>query len=273
MERSMAGNPQSHLFSVNGMTLHTRTWVPSGAPVGPVVILVHGLIVSSRYLQPTARLLANDYRVYTPDMPGFGRSPRPGQMLNLAEQADLLAAWIETLGIEQAVWLGNSLGCQVVATVALRHPRQVERAILVAPTVDPGRHTMHEQLVRLALTLALERPTLWLVALRDLGDAGLRQSFRAAHYALMDHIEQKLPLIQVPTLVVHGTHDLLVSRRWAETAARLLPVGRLVVIPGGTHAMNFSRPRALAQVVRAFLQEQRPERTAKQRTRNKHIAQ
>jgi pimeloyl-ACP methyl ester carboxylesterase len=251
----MRGNPESRLVRVNGMSLYTRAWLPAAAPTSPIIILIHGLVVSSRYLLPTARRLAVDCRVYALDMPGFGHSPRPAHALSLSEQADLLVAWLETMGIEQAAWLGNSLGCQVIATIALRHPRRVERAILVAPTVDPGRHTMHEQLVRLALTLALERPTLWLIALRDLWDAGLRQSFRAAHYALMDHIEEKLPQVPVPTLVVYGTHDLLVSRRWAETAARLLPVGRLVIIPGGTHAMNYTRPRALAQVVQAFLQE------------------
>jgi hypothetical protein len=70
-----------------------------------------------------------------------------------------------------------------------------------------------------------------------------------------DHIEDRLPRIEVPALVVRGSNDPVVSAKWAEQAARLLPRGRLVVIPDGAHALNLDSPAELALVVRQFLGE------------------
>ena len=61
----------------------------------------------------------------------------------------------------------------------------------------------------------------------------------------------------MPTLVVRGSRDQIVPQRWAEEAARLLPMGRLVVIPGAAHTANYSAPMELAHVTRAFLSEGR----------------
>ena len=74
--------------------------------------------------------------------------------------------------------------------------------------------------------------------------------------ALRDHIKDKLPAIQTPTLVVRGSRDVITPQRWARQAARLLPNGQLAVVLGGAHALNFSAPAPLARLVRAFLRGQ-----------------
>ncbi len=56
-----------------------------------------------------------------------------------------------------------------------------------------------------------------------------------------------------PVLVVRGTRDRIVPQAWAERAARLLPRGRLAVIPGAAHAVNFSYPREFKAAMLAFL--------------------
>ncbi|MDQ3880940.1 MAG: alpha/beta hydrolase, partial [Chloroflexota bacterium] len=66
---------------------------------------------------------------------------------------------------------------------------------------------------------------------------------------------RKLPCVRVPTLVVRGGRDPIVPQAWAEEVARLLPRGRLVVIPGAAHAVNHDAPAALARVVLPFLTE------------------
>ena len=53
--------------------MHTRVWGGVG-PARPPAVLVHGLGMSGRYLAPTAERLAADFRVYAPDLPGFGRT-------------------------------------------------------------------------------------------------------------------------------------------------------------------------------------------------------
>ena len=72
-------------------------------------------------------------------------------------------------------------------------------------------------------------------------------------YSLEDPIEEKLPSVRVPALVVRGSWDPVVTQSWAEEVADLLPMGRLVVIPDGPHTLVHNRPLDLARVVRHFL--------------------
>ncbi|MDP9476918.1 MAG: alpha/beta hydrolase [Actinomycetota bacterium] len=240
---------------VDGLRVHARVSVDPVPEGSPAVVLVHGLVVSSRYMIPTAQKLAPHHEVCVPDLPGFGRSGKPPSVLDVAGLSDSLAAWMETVGLGSAVLVGNSVGCQVVADLALRHPERVERAVLQGPTMDPEARTTLRQAARLALDGTREPPSLLPVMLLDYASAGLRRSFATFRYALRDPIEEKLPRIQAPTLVVRGERDPIVPQRWAERAARLLPEGRLVVVPGAAHTMNYAAPSELARVVREFLGE------------------
>lgn len=79
------------------------------------MVLVHGLVVSSRYMVPTLERLAPYHRVYAPDLPGFGKSDKPPRVLNVAELSDSLVAWMEKIGLKSAALVGNSFGCQIIA--------------------------------------------------------------------------------------------------------------------------------------------------------------
>src|SRR3712207_4254294 len=139
------GRLTSTWTTVNGLALHARVPVDPAPAGSPVVVLVHGLGVSSRYMAPTARRLAPSYRVYAPDLPGFGRSAKPPQILTIEELTDALAGWMEAVGIDRAALLGNSLGCQIIVDFALRYPERITRAVLVGPTMDRGARTALRQ--------------------------------------------------------------------------------------------------------------------------------
>ncbi len=240
---------------VDGRRMYARVSVDRAPAGSPAVVLVHGLVVSSRYMIPTAQKLAPHHKVYVPDLPGFGRSEKLPSVLGLAGLSDSLAAWIETVGLESAVLVGNSVGCQVIADLALRHPERVERVVLQGPTMDPEARTTLRQAARLALDGTREPPSLLPIMLLDYLSAGLRRSFSTFQHALKDRIEEKLPHVRVPTLVVRGERDPIVPQRWAERVARLLPKGRLVVVPGAAHTMNYAAPSELARIVRVFARE------------------
>lgn len=59
--------------------------------------------------------------------------------------------------------------------------------------------------------------------------------------------------MKMPTLIARGEYDPIVPQRWAEEAVRLLPDGRLAVLPGAPHAANFDAPDELAEIVLDFL--------------------
>jgi 2-hydroxy-6-oxonona-2,4-dienedioate hydrolase len=239
---------------VPGGEMHIRTNLyPPPADV-PVVVLVHGMVISSSYMVPTAERLALLCRVYAPDLPGYGQSYKPWPILLLPQLADALAIWMDTVGIPKAHLVGNSFGCQIIAEFALRYPDRVDRIVLQGPTVDPQARTLSQQLFRLGLNSLNEPLSLGRVTRQDYRAAGMRRAWRTLKLVIADRIEEKLPRIQAPTLVVRGAKGPVVPQRWAEEVARLLPKGQLIVIPGCPHTLNYSAPLEFVRVMRPFLQ-------------------
>lgn len=237
--------------------MHARVITADAPAHAPSIVLVHGLGVSSRYMMPTAELLAPHARVFAPDLPGFGRSRRPRRALSIPELADALAAWMKASGIERAVLVGNSLGAQIIVDFAVRYPEFVAQAVLIAPTIDPRARGFMRQLARLLLDSLREPLSLLPLAIADYLRAGLRRGARTLRFALRDKVEDKLPLMQTRTLVVRGGRDPIVPQKWMEEATCLLPRARLVVIPTAAHAVNYNSPDALVREVLLFMNEER----------------
>ena len=216
---------------------------------------MHGLVISSLYMIPTAVRLAPFFPVFAPDLPGFGRSEKPAHVLTISELADALAEWLDALGLERVVLVGNSLGCHIIADLMFRYRTSIPATVLAGPTMDPHARTAPQQIGRWLLDWTRERPSLAAAHAKDYYRAGLRRAWKTFRYALQDRIEEKLPYLRVPTLVVRGSKDRIVPQQWASEAAELLPHGCLHVIKGGPHVVNYTSADAFTSIVRNFVQE------------------
>ncbi len=183
---------------------------------GTPVVLVHGMIISGRYMVPTAEELAPLCSVYAIDLPGYGDSVKPREILRLPDLADALAAWMDAMRFPSAHLVANSFGCQILAVFALRHARRVDRLVYYAK-------------------------------------AGIRRIRATMRMAIEDRIEDKLPGIAAPTLVVRGGNDPLVPQEWADEVVRRLPRGELKVLPGLGHTINYTAPKEFVSAMRPFL--------------------
>jgi 2-hydroxy-6-oxonona-2,4-dienedioate hydrolase len=239
--------------TTTGLRIHTLVSNHPSVSSAPALVLVHGLSVSSRYMMPTAVRLTPWYRVYIPDFPGFGKSPKSSHVLNITESAETLAAWMQAVRLPSAILLGNSLGCQIIVQLALKHPECIERAILVSPTMDPKARTIHQQAGRLLINLSREPLSFLPVLVCEFLAAGITCTIRALRYALDDPIEEYLPHVHIPTLVVRGSRDPIVPQEWAEKVNHLLPDSQLVVIKGAAHAVNFNAPEQLVSLTNRFI--------------------
>jgi pimeloyl-ACP methyl ester carboxylesterase len=238
---------------VNDLQIFARVSSGPAPPGNPTVVLVHGVIASSRYMVPTALRLVRSCRVLVPDLPGYGKSTKPRRALSVPELTDVLAAWLPAAGLERAIFAGNSFGCQVVADLTVRYPHLVEGTVLIGPTVDPAGRTMVQQGLRLLRDVPGERPSLWPVLASDLVAMGPVRAFREVQWMLRDPIEEKLPLVRVPTLIVRGSRDPIAPQRWVETMRDLLPEGQLVMMPHAPHAANYSAPGQLVETIVPFI--------------------
>lgn len=247
-ERSHKDGFETVTRTVRGRRM--RAWVAgSGRPI----VFVHGLGVTSRYLLPTAQHLTRHGRTLLPDLPGFGQSDPAPDVLDIPGLADALASWIAAIDGAPAVLVANSVGCQVAAHLAVERPQLVGAAVLAGPTVDPHARSPWQQAVRWIRGSTREPPSLAMVVLRDYLDTTPWRLAVTIRHMFADRIERKLPLLRAPTIVVRGGRDPIVSQRWAEEAAQLLPDGRLAVIPGAGHTVNYSAPLELARITRSLL--------------------
>jgi 2-hydroxy-6-oxonona-2,4-dienedioate hydrolase len=194
-------------------------------------------------------------RVFAPDLPGFGRSPKPWRVLSLTELADTLAEWLQAARLTRPTLVGNSFGCQIIIDLAVRYPALLAGAVLNGPTVDPQARTYKGQLARWVSNAPHEAPSQLGVLAADYLQSGMRRLVGTLREAMTDHVEGKLMHVAVPTLVVRGSRDPIVPQRWAEELTRMLPRGHLVVIPGSGHTTNYTAPLEMSRVMREFLMD------------------
>lgn len=240
----------SHTTIVDGLRFHERR-----AGAGRPIVFVHGLAVSSRYFQPTLMQLGRCYDCRAVDLPGFGHSDDPPEVLDVGGLADALASWMRVNGLHEAAVVGNSAGCQYVVDCVSRHRDLTGAVVLIGPTTDPTARTATGQIARWLRTAASADIGQLPVVVRDVRDAGVHRVATTFRAVLDDRIEDKLPGVTAPALVVRGSKDPLVPRRWAQQVTALLPRGRLVEVDGGAHIVHATKPMQVARHVHDFLSD------------------
>src|SRR3954449_10821306 len=119
-------------FDAWEIDLHGHQVVYRIAGSGPAVVLVHGMVNSSRHWQAVATRLAERHTVIAPDLVGHGDSATPRGDYSLGAHASVIRDLLSALGIERATVVGHSLGGGVAMVFFWQFPHQVERLALVS---------------------------------------------------------------------------------------------------------------------------------------------
>ncbi|WP_353987443.1 alpha/beta fold hydrolase [Ruicaihuangia caeni] len=120
---------------------------------GPPVILVHGIASSSVTFEFVVPLIADDHRVISIDLLGFGGSPAPADaQYTIEEHVASLDRTIRELQLDEPfVLVGHSLGCLIAARYAATRKRNVSRLVLVAPPIYLTPDAVPDPLERAAM--------------------------------------------------------------------------------------------------------------------------
>jgi pimeloyl-ACP methyl ester carboxylesterase len=218
----------------------------AGRPGARVVVLVHGIGSSSQYWSQTARVLAAERQVLSVDLPGFGRSTPVPRALSISEHADALGTFLEEQGARGALLVGHSMGCQVVVDLVRQDPGASRGLVLVGPTADRTARTPLRQGWRLLRSSAREPWALTAVQVRSFLACGPRTYLGTVAPVLADRIEDHLPEVHVPTLLVRGEHDTVAPAAWLEHLADLTPRAATAEIAGAHHVAQWTHPQRLA---------------------------
>src|SRR5688572_17462575 len=98
---------------------------------GPPLVLIHGMINSSRHWRAVAERLAESHTVIAPDLIGHGASATPRGVYSLGAHAAAIRDLLAALGVRRATIVGHSLGGGVAMQFFWQFPDQVERLVLI----------------------------------------------------------------------------------------------------------------------------------------------
>ncbi|WP_336603833.1 alpha/beta hydrolase [Agromyces seonyuensis] len=224
-------------------------------PDAPAMLHVHGFGLSGRYLLPTAERLADEFHTLVPDLPGFGRSAKAADALDVPDLADAAARFLDDRGVERATLIGNSMGCPVICEFAYRHPDRIDRAVLVSPAGGIHNQPFRRAAGQLARDGVREPTRLVGVVTPDYLRFGVPSTAKMFRSLTKYPSLERLLELEVPTLVVLGSRDPLMPgpARVQEVASQTENHVLVVRIEGAAHAINFSHPGELAHLVRLFM--------------------
>ncbi|MGN8552662.1 UNVERIFIED_CONTAM: alpha/beta fold hydrolase [Microbacterium sp. SLM126] len=227
-------------------------------PADPRVMMhVHGFGLSGRYLLPTAERLADEFHTYVPDLPGFGRSGKRSDMLDIPDLAEAARDFMDDRGVEKATLVGNSMGCPVIIEFAHAYPERIDRAVLVSPAGGLFNQPLRRAIGQLSKDAPREPTRMARVAVPDYVRFGVPSTMRLFKALTQYPSLPRLLEMKIPTLVVLGERDPLLphAHRVDEIASQTDSHVLVVLLEGAAHAINFSHPDQLAHVIRAFMDD------------------
>jgi pimeloyl-ACP methyl ester carboxylesterase len=255
-------------ITINGYRLHYEVEGPAS---GPVVVLVHGLGSRAEDWRDLAPYIAKaGYRVYLPDLIGYGRSQKPEDFsYSVHDEANVVCAYLDALGIKEVDLGGWSMGGAIAQHVAAAHPERIRRLLLfdsaglyVLPTWDTRLFTPTSaaELAQLDDLLMPNPPKVPGFVARDI----LRMSNDRAwiiHRAMAtmltgkDATDKLLPQLKMPVLIVWGSEDKITPLSLGQTMHKLVPQSQFDVIPGCGHLAPGQCAPQIAPKVVDFLKQ------------------
>lgn len=251
---------------IHGARVH---YYVEGPASGPLVVLVHGLGGRSEDWRELAPYLAKvGYRVYMPDLPGYGRSDKPADFsYSVPDEADVVVSLMDALGLKRVDLGGWSMGGWIAQRVASGHAERVRRlmlfdsaGLLLKPDWDTRLFTPNTagELDQLDALLMPHPPTIPAFIAQDILRSSRRSAWvvkRALASMLTgrDTTDKLLPELKMPVLIVWGMEDRITPLSEGEAMHRLVPQSELEVIAGCGHLAAGQCARKVGPKVVDFL--------------------
>jgi pimeloyl-ACP methyl ester carboxylesterase len=230
----------------------------------PEVVLIHGAGGTHLHWPYNLRRL-NNHRVLAPDLPGHGKSEGIGEQA-IERYAQLIADWLEDIGVKQAAVVGHSMGGAIAQSLALSHPKMVGKLVLISTgAVLPVNPDLLEKIsVPASAPSALDLIVKWSYAKGT--DPTLLQQAREQMDAIRPTViygdfvacsrfdtTEQLSKIKAPTLVLCGEADKMTPIHFSKQLQENIPNATLVTIPEAGHMIMIEQPEKVAEEILNFL--------------------
>jgi pimeloyl-ACP methyl ester carboxylesterase len=257
---------------------------------GDVLLLIHGLGSNAKGWKMNMAALSERHRVIAVDLPGYGHSSKDYYPYSLSFYAEVLTEFLTELGIEEATFVGHSMGGQIAIIAALDHPERVDKLVLIAPAgieeFEEGEKDWFRSVAVPELTkdatvrqidINLKRnfyvyPPEAEFMVTDRIQVRGASDFEMYAYAVAQNIKamvnepttDRLKDITQPTLVIFGEYDALIpnvflhggsTREVGETAEAEIPNAQLVMVDNAGHFVQFEKPEEVNRAMLRFLSQ------------------
>ena len=237
---------------------------------GQPILVLHGI----QPIDPEARfleLLSTRAAVLAPTHPGFGDSPRPADFDTVYDLVHLYLAALDALPDDKLTLLGFSFGGWLAAEVAAACSHRLEKLILVDPLgikisdrETPDILDVFNKSPDEVRRRSWDDPDRFAPDYNAMSDEALIVHARnrealclyAWHpYMYNPQLPRWLGRVKVPTLLVWGASDRVVTPDYGRAYSRLIPGSRLTLIERAGHHPEIEQPEAFVERVAAFLEE------------------
>jgi len=226
---------------------------------GKNVVLLHCWAGSKEYWKWTIRALIPHFRVYAPDLKGFGDSDKPKDGYTMADFSKLVADFFDVLGIDKAILVGHSMGGKIALDFAEQHPDRVDKLVLVGTPVGKVSFGL-----RVFAWPIVGKPWYWLV--RKIGQYTLRteearsawlkptitSAVRSMKAFSETDLTERLSNIHVPTLIVIGEKDRSSAAGQARIFLQKLEDVRLGIVKHTGHSPMCENPAPFNRLLLDF---------------------
>jgi pimeloyl-ACP methyl ester carboxylesterase len=257
-----------HFVATRAGVLH---YAESGE--GPAVLFLHQTPRSWDEFREVLPLVGRRRRAIAMDTLGFGDSDRPEGPDTIERYAQGVLALLDAIGLKRASLVGHHTGGVIAVEVAATAPERVERLVLSStPLVDAEFRRRHQGAPSIdgvarspdgshVLQLWRQRQPHYPDGRPDLLERFLVDALRAGERTEEGHaavaryrMEERLPLLRCPVLLIGATEDPFAHPHLAQLAARI-PGSRTTEIRGGRIPLPDQCPEAFAAAVLGFLED------------------
>ncbi len=235
------------------------------------LVFVHGYLGGSQQWPEQVKALSNDFRVITPDLPGFGLSDKMQTPETINGLAQYVLDELDKAGVDRFHLVGHSMGGMIVQEMTAIAPERVEKLVLYGTGSIgkmPGRfETIEESRQRLmqdgVKATARRIAATWFLHGEDSasyeGCAAIAlMAQQQAALSCLSAMESwsgvsALPKIESPTLILWGDGDRAYLWQQTEQLWRDIKTSSLAVIPGCSHAVHLEKPALFNAMLHDFL--------------------
>lgn len=234
---------------------------------GSPIIVLHGWGANIDAVRPIINIVKKNYKVYSLDLPGFGKSMEPKEAVGSFEYAEIVREFLKAMEIEKATFIGHSFGGKLSIILGAKYPELVDKLVLIdSAGLIPKRGAGYYIKVYSFKILRFIYKNLffWIKDEKRLqkfyerfGSDDYRDSSGIMRKVLVKVVNENLkPLlkdINASTLLIWGDKDEATPLYMAKIMEKEIKDSGLVIFEGAGHFSYIDDYNKFVAVIKAFL--------------------